>query len=70
MIPCRAWIDGYDQLWALLGVQGEVRRLTKLAEATRETCPPLVSWLTRDPMKALRLKARWIQRYRFRRKPG
>jgi hypothetical protein len=61
MIPCRAWVDGYDQAWALLGVLGEVRRFTEMAEATRESCPRLVPWVTRHPMKALQLSAAWEQ---------
>ena len=39
MIPCRAWVDGYDQAWALLGALGEVRRFTEMAEATRAAVP-------------------------------
>jgi len=61
MIPGRAWIDGYDQAWALLGVRNQVHRLTELAEATRKSCPLLVPWVARRPMKALRLEARWRQ---------
>jgi hypothetical protein len=58
-IPCRAWIDGYDQAWALLGVQSDVRRLNGLADATREVCPRLAPWVARHPMKALQLQDRW-----------
>ena len=42
LIPGRAWVDGYDHAWALLGVLGEVHRFTEMAEATRERCPRLV----------------------------
>ncbi len=59
MIPCRAWMDTYDQVWALLGVRGEVRRFTELADSARASCPRLVSWVTCHPMKALRLESRW-----------
>ena len=34
-IPCRAWLDGYDQAWELLGARDEVRRLTEIAERTK-----------------------------------
>ncbi len=59
MIPCRAWIDGYDRAWELLGVRAEVRRFRSLAQATAQSCPSLVPWLTRRPMQLLRLADRW-----------
>ncbi len=59
MIPCRAWIDGYDQAWELLGVRAEVRSFRSLAGATAQSCPRLVPWLTRRPMQLLKLAARW-----------
>ena len=38
-IPCRAWIDGYGQLWRLLGVEQDVARfgaaVTKAGAETR-----------------------------------
>ena len=59
LIPGRAWVDGYEQAWALLGAAGEIRRLTDLAEQTRAACPRLVSWLTAHPVRALGLAADW-----------
>jgi len=59
LIPCRAWVDGYDRAWALLGTQGEVRRLTELAERTKAECPRLLPWLERRPVKALELAEDW-----------
>jgi hypothetical protein len=59
MIPCRAWIDGYDQAWVLLGVGAEVGRFADLAEQTLAFCPRVLPWLARHPMKALRLQDRW-----------
>ena len=59
MIPCRAWLDGYDQAWELLGARSHVQRLTELAERTKATCPRLVSWLERRPVKALELAGDW-----------
>ncbi len=58
-IPSRAWIDGYDQAWTLLGVRDDVRRLVEMQQATGATCPRLLPWLRRHPMKALRLAACW-----------
>ena len=60
-VPCRAWIDGYDQAWDLLGVRAEVRRFRFLQEATAESCPRLLPWLTRRPMQLLKLADRWDQ---------
>ena len=59
MIPCRAWIDGYDQAWELLGVRAQVRRFRILADATAASCPRLLPWLTRHPMQLLKLADRW-----------
>ncbi|MCW2909652.1 MAG: uncharacterized protein JWL68_4441 [Actinomycetia bacterium] len=56
-IPCRAWLDDYDDAWALLRVGPEVRCLTGLLEAVSGT--RLVPWVTRHPMRALRLAGDW-----------
>ena len=61
MIPCRAWLDCYDQAWELLGARGEVRRFTDLAERTKAECPRLVSWLEHRPVKALELADDWAK---------
>ncbi len=58
-IPARAWIDGYDQAWDLLGARGEIRRLTGLAERTKAEAPRLVHWLERRPVRALELADDW-----------
>jgi hypothetical protein len=59
LIPGRAWIDGYDQAWDLLGVRAEVGTFSSLADATAGCCPRLVSWLARRPMQVLKLADRW-----------
>lgn len=56
-IPARAWLDSYDDAWALLRVGAEIRRLAGLIEAARGT--RLVPWLTSHPMRALRLADDW-----------
>lgn len=56
-IPGRAWLDSYDDAWALLKVRPDVRRLTELTEAARGT--RLIPWLTGHPMRALRLADAW-----------
>jgi hypothetical protein len=60
-IPCRAWVDGYEQAWQLLGVHGEVRRFSTLAGLTQASCPRLVPWVQRRPLRTLRLEACWEQ---------
>ena len=40
-IPCRAWLDGYDQAWELLGRAPPGPRLTALADRTKAECPRL-----------------------------
>jgi hypothetical protein len=61
LIPGRAWVDGYEQAWALLGTVGEVRRLAALTEQTKAACPRLVPWLTSHPVRALGLAGDWVQ---------
>jgi len=61
LIPGRAWVDGYEQAWTLLGAASEVRRLVDLAEQTRAACPRLAAWLASHPVRALGLAADWPQ---------
>lgn len=61
LIPGRAWVDGYEQAWTLLGAAAEIRRLADLTEQTRAACPRLVPWLTGHPVRALGLAADWSQ---------
>jgi hypothetical protein len=56
-VPCRAWLDGYDEAWSLLSVRPDVRRLTGMIEAAHGT--RLVPWLTAHPMRALRHADQW-----------
>ncbi len=56
-IPGRAWLDSYDDAWALLRAGSDVRRLAGLIEAARGT--RLVPWLIGHPMRALRLADDW-----------
>ena len=58
-IPSRAWLDGYDQAWELLGTRREVRELTGLADRTKAACPRVLPWLERNPVKALQLAPDW-----------
>ncbi|HEX6453332.1 MAG TPA: Wadjet anti-phage system protein JetD domain-containing protein [Trebonia sp.] len=60
MIPCRAWVDGYEQAWALLGARAQVLRLIELGgSAKRAGCERLIAWLESHPVKALALADEW-----------
>jgi hypothetical protein len=61
LIPGRAWVDGYEQAWTLLGTAAEVRRLGELTNQTTIACPRLLPWLTSHPVKALALAGGWSQ---------
>lgn len=58
-IPDRVWVDSYDQLWALLGVTGEVRQFTQLREATLTRAPRIAEWMVTRPLEVLRHRETW-----------
>lgn len=58
-IPCRAWVDGYDQLWELLGVRRAVRKFGELSALTAERCPAITGWLASHPLRVLALAGEW-----------
>ena len=58
-IPCRAWLDTREQAWDLLSVRADVARFAALAELTRQSCPRLMEWVARRPVKLLGLGACW-----------
>ena len=58
-IPCRAWIDGYRQLWQYLGVGHQVLRFTEALAAVQASAPRLAEWMLARPMKVLALEASW-----------
>lgn len=58
-LPGRAWLDGYDQAWELLGIRRDVTTLTRLADHTKAECPRVLPWLERNPVRALQLAADW-----------
>jgi hypothetical protein len=72
VIPCRAWIDGYAQLWQLLGVEPGVRSFMSALDLVRAEMPALADWMTAHPVRVLSLSrdwdmvigtVRWIDRY-------
>ena len=58
-LPCRAWIDGYDQLWQLLGVQPDVRGFSAAVDQAKAELPALADWVIAHPVKVLSLAHDW-----------
>lgn len=58
-IPCRAWIDGYQQLWQYLGVGQQVHLFSSALERAKVSAPRLADWMLAHPMKVLALEAGW-----------
>jgi hypothetical protein len=54
-LPARVWIDGYRQLWTLLGVTSQATRFAALADHIRAVAPRLVDWLLHHPHTVLKL---------------
>jgi hypothetical protein len=60
-LPCRAWIDSYPQLWALLGVTGKVRRFTGLLAETAARAPRIAGWMAANPRRAMASEGDWAK---------
>ena len=58
-IPCRAWLEGYDQAWEFLGARQQIGRLAEIVEQTKAECPRVLGWVEQHPVKALELAASW-----------
>ncbi|WP_375430766.1 Wadjet anti-phage system protein JetD domain-containing protein [uncultured Friedmanniella sp.] len=58
-LPARVWVDGYPQLFTLLGVTGSVRRLDELLDQTRMELPKLVGWAVAHPRVVSEHEAVW-----------
>jgi hypothetical protein len=58
-VPARAWVDSYDQLWAVLGVLPQVRTFADLLDATARRAPTLAEWMIDHPLETLRHAAEW-----------
>lgn len=59
LLPGRAWVDGYAQAWELLGARRQVSELSGLAQRAADSCPRVVPWVSRNPVKALQLAGDW-----------
>jgi hypothetical protein len=60
-LPARIWLDGYNQLWAVLRVTGQVRRFQELHAVTVSLSPGLAAWMRTHPMKTLEHSDHWTE---------
>jgi hypothetical protein len=58
-IPCRAWIDGYPQLWKLLGADRDVAAFGAAVDRTKDVAPALTDWVMAHPARVLSLADDW-----------
>jgi hypothetical protein len=58
-VPCRAWIDGYAQLWQLLGVEPEVLGFISALDRVKTQMPALADWMIAHPIRVLSLSGDW-----------
>jgi hypothetical protein len=58
-IPCRAWIDSYQQLWRLLDVEAEVTRFSTALDQAKAVMPAVADWMLAHPVKVLALAHDW-----------
>jgi hypothetical protein len=59
-VPAKAWVDGYEQAWAALGVSADVDRFGRLLDDARRRSPRLVDWLLAHPLRVLDLGRDWL----------
>lgn len=60
-LPGEAWVDTLDDALRLIGKAREARSFDALLDATRERQPALLSWLQRQPLRALALADEWLR---------
>jgi len=58
-VPARAWIDGYPQLWSLLGAGRQPRRFADLVTMTRDVAPAVADWMLSCPHVVLGVEEIW-----------
>jgi len=56
-VPGRAWVDSYADVWALLGVRGEVKDFDHLVSESRDV--RIAGWARAQPLKALKIREEW-----------
>ncbi len=56
VIPIRALVTSFDQVWALLGVAASVRRFDGLLDLAADN-PSVRSWMVGHPIRALELQS-------------
>jgi hypothetical protein len=60
-LPAKAWIDGWAQVWALLGVGEQVASFGRLFDDTVAKAPRLRDWMLAHPLRVLDHTTVWPQ---------
>jgi hypothetical protein len=58
-LPAEAWVDTWDDAVRWLGKASEVKAFDVVLALTRQQHPALLSWLQRQPLRALALADQW-----------
>jgi hypothetical protein len=58
-LPAEAWVDTWDDAVRWLGKAAEVKAFDVVLALTRQQHPALLSWLQRQPLRALALADQW-----------
>lgn len=58
-IPAEAWVDSWDDAVRWLGKASEAKAFAALLALTRQQQPALLTWLQRQPLRALALADQW-----------
>lgn len=58
-VPCRVWVDTFEQLCTLLRTKSAVERFRRLLTAATATDPRLGEWVAGHPMRTLELADDW-----------
>ena len=58
-VPDEIWIDTLDDALALIGREKDAMKISRIAALTRARCPFILPWVTRYPLKALKLDKEW-----------
>lgn len=60
-LPAKVWIDSYERLWSVLGVEREAAQFAELVADGRARAPRLVPWMLKHPMRLLELEPDWSE---------
>lgn len=58
-LPCRIWVDTLDDAVFLIGKNKDLKAFLKIIDSVEKSCPTLLSYLGRRPMRALSSSGEW-----------